>query len=238
VSRMPEQLTGVPLQFTIRSGVPQGAGGYALKRIEHLLTKTPGHLLHVAVTLSMDHNPANVRPAGIEIAVDVNGMPVRVHVAAATPGEAADLAVDRLQRRLVLLRERQRTRHRAIRRAVEQQGRQADTKAAAEDQLVIRRRAFAPEPITPEEAAYRMELLDYDFYLFTDVATGADSAVSRLPDGDFEVDDRPPTLTTAEAKERLRAGGERFVFYRDKEAGRGRVLYRRYDGSFGLIAPS
>ncbi|MGH3371054.1 MAG: HPF/RaiA family ribosome-associated protein, partial [Nocardioidaceae bacterium] len=101
---MSEQLIGVPIQVTTRGGVPQGAGGYALKRIEHLLSKTPGHVLHVAVTLTMDHNPANTRPARAEIALDVNGTPLRVHVAAATPGEAADLAVGRLQRRLVHLR--------------------------------------------------------------------------------------------------------------------------------------
>ena len=30
-------------------------------------------------------------------------------------------------------------------------------------------------------------------------------------------------------------GGEPFVFYLDPETGRGRVLYIRYDGHYGLI---
>ena len=47
----------------------------------------------------------------------------------------------------------------------------------------------------------------------------------------------PPTLGLDEAIERIGVGGERFVFFADSASGRGNVLYRRYDGHYGLIAP-
>ena len=73
--------------------------------------------------------------------------------------------------------------------------------------------------------------------------------VHRLPDGGYGVkggaaeesvaavthEPSPPTLTDAEARIRLEADSEPFVFYLDAETGQGRVLYRRYDGHYGLI---
>ena len=46
----------------------------------------------------------------------------------------------------------------------------------------------------------------------------------------------PPSLTDAEARTRLAADGEPFVFYLDTVTGEGRVLYHRYDGHYGLLA--
>ena len=47
----------------------------------------------------------------------------------------------------------------------------------------------------------------------------------------------PPTLDLDEAIERIGVDGERFVFFANSATGRGNVLYRRYDGHYGLIAP-
>ena len=46
----------------------------------------------------------------------------------------------------------------------------------------------------------------------------------------------PSSMTDAEARDRLDAGDESFVFYLEEETGEGRVLYHRYDGHYGLIA--
>ena len=48
----------------------------------------------------------------------------------------------------------------------------------------------------------------------------------------------PSTLTLEEAVERLNSGGEPHVFFADATNGRGNVLYRRYDGHYGLITPA
>jgi hypothetical protein len=48
-----------------------------------------------------------------------------------------------------------------------------------------------------------------------------------------------PTLSTEEATERLELSGQPFVFYFDADHVRGRrVVYHRYDGHYGLLAPT
>ena len=45
--------------------------------------------------------------------------------------------------------------------------------------MVIRRKSFPAEPITVDDALYRMELVGHDFYLFVDKETNAPSVVYR-----------------------------------------------------------
>jgi hypothetical protein len=47
-----------------------------------------------------------------------------------------------------------------------------------------------------------------------------------------------PDLTVTEARERLDADGERFVYFRDRATRRGSVLYHRVDGQLGLLTPA
>ncbi len=49
---------------------------------------------------------------------------------------------------------------------------------------------------------------------------------------------RIPTLTAAEAANRLAAGWLPFVSFTDRDSRRGNLLYRRYDGDLGLIDPT
>lgn len=115
----------------------------------------------------------------------------------------------------------------------------------------MRRKTFALAPMTPDEAAYEMDLLGHDFYLFTDSRSGKEAVVYRdgegrfairgeaVPDGEsatlVELAGSAPTLAEAEAVTRLDLGGEPFVFFLDSQTGHGRVLYLRYDGHYGLI---
>lgn len=99
-----------------------------------------------------------------------------------------------------------------------------------------------------------MERLDFDFYLFTEAGSGQDSVLYRDGDGYrlAQVEPRPealgevelplhidpgpaPRLTTAAAVDRLEASGRPFEFFADPETGRGRLIYHRYDGEYGLI---
>ncbi|KAB1661241.1 ribosome-associated translation inhibitor RaiA [Pseudoclavibacter sp. CFCC 13796] len=48
-----------------------------------------------------------------------------------------------------------------------------------ESPLVIRRKEFPAERLSPEQAVDRMELVGHDFYLFEDVETGKSSVVYR-----------------------------------------------------------
>ncbi|MEQ7128536.1 sigma 54 modulation/S30EA ribosomal C-terminal domain-containing protein [Actinopolymorpha sp. B11F2] len=192
----------------------------------------------------------------------MNGTPVRVMVAARDVWEAADLVEDRLRRRLIHLRDRKRTQARRTGIRPAHEWRHGDLprrlvphypRPAAERE-VVRRKTFALEPVSAQEAAEQMELLDHDFYVFTDRRTGTDAVVYRREDGriglhapprmqrahraegQFVVDGPPPVLSELAARQRLDVGGEPFVFYLDADSGRGRVMYWRYDGHYGLIS--
>ena len=114
-------------------------------------------------------------------------------------------------------------------------------------------------PCTVDEAADEMDLLDYDFHLFTEEATGAAAVVYRAgatgyrlamvaPDltedlADFHrpvtvSDAAPPCLREQDAVERLALLGLPFLFYIDAAQGRASVLYRRIDGNYGVLTPA
>jgi hypothetical protein len=102
-----------------------------------------------------------------------------------------------------------------------------------------------------DEAAYDLDMSGHDFYLFTLSETGTDAVLHyrsdgrlgvQLPEGvDVRATDEQvvtsaaPTLSTDAAIERLEAGDEPFVFFLRPDTGRGEVVYRRYDGNWGLI---
>ena len=247
--------------------VPEAVKQYAADKVTALVRYTRRPILFAQVRLVLDTKPSLERPALAEATLDVNGRPVRAHVAAHDLLEAVDLLEERLRRRL----DRQAHHHDGARRRspVAQPGewRHGDLPTQrpeyydrpVEEREVVRHKTFALEPMTCDEAAFDLDMLGHDFYLFTDLDRGADSVVFHAEDdhhlelmqasdttvvpGDCAVpivanQHHPPTLTLTEAEERLDAGNERFVFFVSAETGRGNVVYRRYDGHYGLITPA
>lgn len=250
--------TDGPIQLTLRGLVPQAQAAYVVRKIEHLVRRPPDAVQHVQVVITVASNPANERPVRIEVNAIASGRPIRAHVEAAEVMEAGDLVVDRVQQRLTRARERTRTTHRRSSIGTTHQwrhgglpprpapGHREDPDKAS--QPVVKRKTYLLEPMTPDQAAEEMELLDHDFYLFVDADTGADALVHRRHDGSFGVlgptadatgqhehCGAPPVLTVPQARQRLETTTDRFLFYRDPIDDRGRVLYRRYDGRFGLL---
>lgn len=249
-------------QVKVQSGgsVPQEMQDRARQKIEHLSGRAPEPVLAARVRLTMGADPA--RPALAQANLDVGGRTVRVQTAAATMSEAVDVLEDRLAERL-----RRVARHwEAVRggqprpnewrRNSEPAHRPAYYPRPPEDRQVIRHKAYELSSATPDEAAFDMESLDYDFHLFTDTATGQDSVLYRHADAyrlaqlapeprrdtpaiDMTVSPHPaPSLTVQEAIDRLETTGLPFVFFADASTGRGNVLYHRYDGHYGLITPA
>ena len=247
----------VPVEVTLRGNVGDLAGDYARDKISRALDVAHEPVLYAHVVLDWTHNPAMERHALAEVTVDVNGTAVRAKTTAPTMNEAVDDLELRLRRQLVHLQDRGRTRHRWTGIAEEREWRHGDLPRRPvpyfprdeETREVVRHKSFASEPMTVDEAAYEMDLLDHDFFLYRDARSGQPALVHRLPPGRYGVmgatpttaaatltyEALPPTLTDAEARARLDAVGEPFVFYRDNDTNEGRVLYHRYDGHYGLI---
>jgi hypothetical protein len=214
-----------------------------LAGLEHVAQRP---LLHARGSLERLPDPALERPIVAKAQLDLGVRRVRAQIAAASAAEAVDLLEARLRRSLHELAEREvSARHDDLPPRPEFAAR-----PTAERRLV-RRKSFAAGPVTPEEAAWEMRLLDHDFHLFTDATTGEDSLVHVRGDGTlglrriagggafvepFLIDPEPaPTLTAEGAILLLNATGERLLFFVEHETGRGAVVYRRYDGDYGLV---
>lgn len=251
----------VPVKVTLRGDVGSGAGEYAEGKVVSVLSVSQKPVLYAHVVLDWRRDPAIERHATAEATVDLDGTVVRAKTEAPTLTEAVDELEDRLRRQITELQERTRARQRWTGLSAEHQWRHgavprresAYFPRSPESREVVRRKSFASAPMTVDEAAYEMDLLDHDFFLYVDVDSGTPALVHRL-DGGYAVqggaapeavaeaatpvihDPPPPTLTDDQARTRLEAVGEPFVFYLDAETGEGRVLYLRYDGHYGLIA--
>lgn len=246
-----------------RGEVPADSLDRAREKIERICARAPEPVLAARVRLTM--NPAAAdRPALAQANLDLNGRPVRVQTSAATMTEAIDLLEDRLGHRLGRIARhweavrgaQPKPRPHEWRHNSEPAHRPAYYPRSPEDRRIIRHKAYELATATPDEAAYDMEALDYDFHLFTDEATGQDSVLYRRGDGyrlaqlrphtrhetlavDLTLSPHPaPTLTVQEAITRLENTGLPFVFFADAATGRGNVLYHRYDGHYGLITPA
>jgi hypothetical protein len=234
------------------------------RRMADVLDHLRQPVLSARVRVTRHGDPAATNPFTAQANVDVNGYLIRVQVAAPTPGEALSQLESKLRR--ATERAAARWKDRTGRgpgpaahewRLFESPRRPSYHPRPAGDRRVVRQKSFGLAGRTADEAASDMTALDYDFYLFTELGSGQDSVLSRdgqdayrlaqltprpgriirgaLP---LAVSEQPATvLTTAEAVTRLSLSGEPFLFFREPdERRRGRVLYRRYDGHYGLLS--
>lgn len=246
--------------LTVRGSVTGLERDYAVAKFEHVVRGASRPVQFAEIRLTREADPARERPAIAEASFAVDGRPVRAHVAATTMYEAADLLETRLRWRFEQLADHDRsvTRRRptdAWRHGDEHRPDRCDR--PVEEREVVRRKMFALAPMTPEEAASELDVLDHDFFLFVDARSGEDTVIRHVEGDGYELlsrsepeepldprgapiaraNFRPARLALDSAILLLDLGDEPSVFFIDAETGRGNVLYRRYDGHYGLVSP-
>ncbi|MFC6566418.1 sigma 54 modulation/S30EA ribosomal C-terminal domain-containing protein [Actinoplanes utahensis] len=122
---------------------------------------------------------------------------------------------------------------------------------------IVRMKEFHLAVQTPDSAAFAMDLRDYPFHLFVDAGTGTDAIVYRDGPTGYSLHRSVPApvpagctvpltvqrwpavpMPAVRAMQLLNAAPDRrFLFFTDPRSRRGRVLYRRFDGQFGLLTP-
>lgn len=252
----------------VRTAVTDGVIGEdtrerARQRIAALERYVPRGFLFAEVHLAHrpDQSPAYVGHA----MVDVQGTMLQARTSADSPHECVDLLEEQLAQSLQRLRDRLVSRRQEPETTPPGQWRHGALPTErprhfprpAEEREVVERVTHARSRVTPEEAAFDLELLEDDFLLYADVGAEADAVVRRRDGGEtlgvsavgadpspsedgpyeFVVEPRPPRLALDEAIERLRVGDEPLVFFEDVTSGRGAVVYWRYDGHYGLVRP-
>jgi len=206
--------------------------------------------------------------ATAEATLVVKHGPVRAHARAATAGEAVDAMIDRLRRRVdrheSKLHRIGSKKHTGV--ATPGTWRHGDVDSAPRQALppmnseakIVRRKSFATDPMSVEEAVFDIGILDHAFYLFEEIETGStcllvgagEQGLELAVDGDvypalpaevaIRAIDGPVVMDTPGAVRLLTATADPFVFYRPTVDVAPQVLYRRYDGQLGVIdlAPS
>jgi ribosome-associated translation inhibitor RaiA len=246
--------TSIHVDVTTHGQLP-GIDAYVQEKIGGLSRLAHQPVLYARVRLSRHADPAVARPVVAQANLDVNGRLVRAQVDGATAHEAVDRLEARLRHRLEHVAER----WEAERRTTSEHPHRPSYFPRPDDQRrIIRRKSFTLGARTIDEAAQEMELLDYDFHLFTEKGTNQASVLYRTKPGGYRlaqvkpvpeelapyelslsISSQPaPRLTLGRATERLSLLGLPFLFFVDVEQGRAGVLYHRYDGHYGLICPA
>ncbi|AEV73772.1 ribosome-associated protein Y (PSrp-1) [Mycolicibacterium rhodesiae NBB3] len=256
----------VEIDVTTHGRLP-GAADYARKKIGVLGRYTDQRILHARVRLTEHADPAVQRPVVAQANLDVDGRMVRAQADGSTANEAIDRLDARLRQRLQRVSDHWQARRGGLpgdephqwRHESEPTHRPNYFPRPVEERRIVRRKSFTPAPCSVDEAALEMELLDYDFHMFTEEGTGVIGVLYRGEPGTYRlalvmpamadqlapyelpltISSQPaPCITIDEAVVRLGILGLPFLFFIDAAQGRASVLYHRYDGHYGLITPA
>lgn len=253
------------VQTHTQGAVPDEAVDLAVVRMRSVLRLAHEPVLFARVKLTLAADPAVEMPAVAQANIDLNGRPVRAQATAATMRDAIEALCDKLRIQL----ERAARNWARIRGGIpmDQPGEWRHQSIPSprlpyfprpeEERGVVRHKSYGLSKLTPDEAIADMELLDYDFHLFTERSTSQDSVVYRTENGyriaqahpkpdklgrldaELTVSEIPaPKLDVGAAETRLEAFGQPFLFFVNAQTGRGNLIYHRYDGDYGLITPT
>lgn len=238
---------------------------YARSKVADLGRLTDRPVLWARVRLTRHGDPAAERPIVAQANMDVDGRLVRAQADGTTAHEAIDRLDERLRRSLGRAADHWEARRGKLprpnewRHQSEPTHRPAYFPRPAAERRIVRRKSFTLQPCTVDAAALEMDLLDYDFHLFTEKRTGAASVLYRGGPTGYRLAQvapapldelapfalpvtisrqRVPCLVVDRAVERLGLLGLPFLFFVDAAEGRACVLYHRFDGHYGLITPA
>lgn len=140
------------------------------------------------VHFSEERNPRIPDRQVCEVTLEGHGHVVRCRAAAADPFAAVDIAEEKLERQLHKLKTRVlQRRHKGPRTA------ELDAEAVAPaggpateaEPVIVKTKKHALTPMTPAEAAVQLDLVDHEFWFFSNVETGRAAVVYRRTDGDL-----------------------------------------------------
>lgn len=150
------------------------------------------------VTFMEERNPRIGKKESCEVTIKGRGHVVRAKASAATSTAALDLVVEKLEHQLLRVKGKiDGTNHGGPKRGHHHSpglhqvpaGALAVLEApvlpveAANEAQIVRRKQFVVDPLSAEDAALRMDLLQHDFFLFTSAETGKAAVIYRREDG-------------------------------------------------------
>lgn len=172
---------GNPVEITVHgrnTDLSEGHRAEVEDRVSHALRVFGQAVERVDVELTEESNPQREDDrARVELTTSVAGRVVRIEAGAPTIEAALDNATERLTRQLRRLKER------LIHRTRQSEVPDAPPEPAEEPDEIVRVKQFVMKPMTIEEAALQMDMLDHSFFFFRNAATDLHSVLYRRRDG-------------------------------------------------------
>ena len=243
--------SGWALHVTMQGILPTNAAEVVSERLLPILGASA---VHSRVRLARLSEPDLVRPIVAQLDVQLARHRVRAQVAAATTSEVVSMLAVRTIGQLhpfpgVLapcLRDQ----------AISTSPPTPPELLPPFARRLARHKLCEPAAMTATEAIGVLEAMDYRFHLFRERHSREDSVVVRSASGSYRILQSLPNaigieitsppivltaahrLTVADATAWLDLTGAPFEIFVDRATGRVSVLYARYDGHYGLLAPT
>jgi ribosome-associated translation inhibitor RaiA len=253
------------VQLKAAAGVPKEQAEAAREEVESVLgyvgEPPPGP---IRLTLRRGERSAPAWEYVADADVRVDGRALAAHATGPSAVEAANRAAERLRRqlrRVVGGEVAQRNEPAAIRRALESLPAETRHRPEAglkppEEREIVHRATYANEPSSTLAAVADLIDHDHEFLIFRHRRTGEDAVVFRRDNGEIgllhppgseladendlvipEPSRHPEPISLTRAREEMDVLNHRFLYFIDEADGRGRVIYLRHDGDYGLVEP-
>ena len=251
------------VDVTASPDVPREKAAAARTRMASLERYAGDPLTGARVTLRRGSNRSK-RSFVADASVVFGGRVLASHAAGVTPDQAVDEVVDRLRRQLRRVADAEVARRNepaVIQKALadlepDRAHRPEARLKPPEEREIVHRRTYAPGPEATLDAVADLLDLDEEFHLFVHVRTGEDVVVYRRDDGrigllhpqgsaladENDVVVPEPSrysgpLTVQAARTEMDELDHRFLYFIDADDARGKVIYLRHDGDYGLVEP-
>ncbi len=244
--------------------VPTATRQEAEEMMAYLSEVAPADVMSTRVKVKHDEDRDPHQVSIAQGSMNVSGIEFRVEAAGATSSSALHAVGERLESKLARLADRVEGAKTSSPLSDSWTPGSHDSSRPAfhyrppERRTVVRRKMYSPlDRLSLSEALFTLDALDYGFFVFTDAADDKTSVVYRDLDGpalrkidgsrgsgshvpeDVHVKEaEAPLIAVSDAVSLLDSSDMPFVFFRDRDRGRASLLYRRYDGHYGLLVPS
>lgn len=190
VTNIPITVTGTNIELT------DALKDYVNEKLGSALSKVGRKVTRCDVTLNVDKNPSIEKNQEIEVVLSVKGTILRTKETTHDMYASIDAASDAVKRKLRKYKEKIIDAHRAGRPeaadfdageieafsdSIAEYDKTMDIPDA--DMKVVKKKQFAMQPISTEEAVLCLEYLDHDFYVYTNKENNKISVVYKRKSG-------------------------------------------------------
>jgi putative sigma-54 modulation protein len=173
--------------------IEQSIREHVERKLERLVRHLPA-ITGVEVELTRNNSRDPAARIVAQVTLDVNGTVLRGEEKGATATAAVDEALDVMDRRMERLKGRlyrsQQTKRSSVSRMQAEAAPDLDPETTGDEAdesggVVVKTKRFPMKPMTVEDAAFQMDMLGHEFFLFLNAETGEHNVVYRRADGDY-----------------------------------------------------